>query len=659
MRGSFIMALLKKIFSSNTLLLAFLLAGTFLIYQPGLYGDYIFDDLSNITNNAALEIKEFSWQAIYEAAISSFSGPLKRPVSMLTFAFNASTTGFDAPLFFKLTGLLVHLGTGLAVYWLAGLLLARFRQPYIGTMRPSAVDWTRLLITGIWLLHPLNLSVVLYIVQRMTSLAALFSFLAVAMYCKGRQRLEVSSPLGWLLIAVAFVVWLPLAVLSKENGILIPALVLVVEITAFDFRKLDRENKIRLGVLGFIAVAIPAFVALVATITWNATLMGSYYLRDFDLTQRLLTQARVLWFYIGLTLAPQNSTLGLFHDDFATSTGLLLPVTTLLSCAGLVFLLVAAFYSKRRFPVITFGILWFFAGHLLESTVLPLEMVHEHRNYLPIFGLIFAGCFMVLERFPANVSKQLLVSAVVAYMMLLAAITLLRAERWGDSVTHAVNEVENHPDSERAQQQLGRTFMLMMIDTPKDEYYLAAKEALEKCVRLTKINVTAHFSLLQLAYLIEKPIAPEIVDAAVRVLSEGPLPPATAQAFRTLIDCQLFAYCKLPDSDVIRLANAALTNPRGTTGVTTQIAIFLAQYYIDKIGDGDLAVLTLKNALERNPESTALHLSAGRVYRVVGDFARAVPHLAEAARLGAVGTYRIEIAEEQQKLKRDYEKSHK
>jgi Flp pilus assembly protein TadD len=126
-----------------------------------------------------------------------------------------------------------------------------------------------------------------------------------------------------------------------------------------------------------------------------------------------------------------------------------------------------------------------------------------------------------------------------------------------------------------------------------------------------------------------------------------------------LIDCQIFAYCKLPDSDVIRLGNAALKNPRGTTGVTTQIAIFLAQYYIDKVGDGDLAILTLKNALERNPVSTALHLSAGRVYRVVGDFSRAESHLAEAARLVSGGTYRIEIAEEQQKLKRDYEKSRK
>ncbi len=648
---------MKFSLSGNTLLLTLLLAATFLIYQPGLYGDYIFDDLSNITNNTALEIKELSWQAIQDAAISSFSGPLKRPLSMLTFAFNASTTGFGAPLFFKLTGLLVHLASGLAVFWLAGLLLMRFRPLVNNMVGPAPPDWTRLLITGIWLLHPLNLSAVLYIVQRMTSLSALFAFLAVALYCKGRSRLEMSQPFGWALIGVVFIILLPLSALSKENGILVPVLVLVVELTAFEFKKLSRADRIRLGLLGLVTVAIPAILFLGATISQNSTLMGSYKLRDFDLAERLLTQGRVLWYYIAMVLFPNNSDLGLYHDDIVTSTGILTPITTLIAWGGLVGLLVIAVLMKRRFPAITFGIFWFFGGHLLESTVLPLEMVHEHRNYLPIFGLIFAGCFALLEYVRIDVYRRLIIFAVTAYMVLIAVVTILRAEQWGDSLTHAVHEAQNHPDSERAQQQLGRIFMFMMIDTPKIEYYLAAKEALEKCVRLTKISITAHFSLIQLAFLIEKPVDPAIVDAAERVLSTGPVPPSVAQAFRSLVDCQIFAYCKLSDNDVVRLANAALTNPRGTIGVTTQIAIFLAQYYIDKIGDGDLAVLTLQKALVRDPKSVALHLSAGRVFRVVGDFKRSAMHLEQAERFSSLGAYRNEIVEEEKKLKRDSDKS--
>lgn len=646
----------KKLLSNN-LLLALLLAATFLIYQPGLYGDYIFDDLANVTTNTALEINELSWRAIHDAAVSSFSGVLKRPVSMLTFAFNASTTGFGAPLFFKLTGLFVHLATGVAVFWLSGQLLKRFRSSVSSPERSDSADWTRLLITGIWLLHPLNLSTVLYIVQRMTSLSALFAFLGVAIYCVGRQRLNSSRPHGWALIGAVFILFLPLSVLSKENGILLPVLLVVVEFTAFDIRELGPKDRARLWMLGSITVVIPIFIALTAILLREPRLMGGYEVRDFDVSERLLTQGRVLWYYIFMVLLPKNSSLGLYHDDFVTSTGIFEPVTTFFAWAGLIGLLILAFSLKRRMPAITFGILWFFCGHLMESTVLPLEMVHEHRNYLPIFGLIFAACFFVMEGTRTNSYRRLTIFAVSAYMVFIGAATLLRAEQWGDSVSHAIHEAQNHPTSERAQLQLGRMFMLMIIDAPRIQYYVAAKEALEKSILHSKISVTAHIAAIQLAFLTEQSPDPAIIRAAERVLSSGPVPPSVAPAFRALIDCQIFAYCKLSDDEITRLANAALTNPKATHGVTTQIAIYLTQYQIDKMGNGDLAIATLRNALQRDPTSAALHLSMGKVLRVVGNFQSSAKHFEEAKRLDSVGTYRTAIRDEQQKLKRDSEKS--
>ena len=651
------MTSIKFRFAGNALPLLVLLAVTFLIYQPGLYGDYIFDDLSNITTNSALEIKELTWPALRDAAMSSFSGPLKRPVSMLTFAFNASTTGFGAPLFFKLTGLIIHLGTGLAVFWLAGLLLARFRSRGSIFRMPHAPDWTRLLITGIWLLHPLNLSSVLYIVQRMTSLSALFAFLAVAVYCKARERLEQSQSYSWALIGAVFLILLPLSVLSKENGVLIPILLLVVELTAFDYKKLGRADRLRLGSLGVLTVVIPGILILFGIFSQDYRLVGSYAVRDFDMFERLLTQGRVLWFYIGMTLLPSTASLGLYHDDLLTSTGLFTPITTLLSLGGLIGLVVMALMAWRRIPVITFGIFWFLGGHLLESTFLPLEMVHEHRNYLPIFGLIFAACYLAMNwtRFESN--RRLMTFAMTGYMLLMGIVTILRAEQWGDNFTHAVREAENHPNSERAQLQLGRILMLMMNEQPRVEYYVAAKEAFEKSAQLSKVNIGAHISLVQLAFLTQQPFDPAILTSAKRVLASGAIPPSAAGAFHALVNCQIYAYCKLPDEEVTRLAEAALTNPHGTPGVTSQIAIYLVQYQIDKMGNGDLAVLTLKKALERDPKSAPLNLTAGRVYRVVGEFERSAESLERATRFDSVGTYQTAISEEREKLMRDRNKS--
>jgi tetratricopeptide (TPR) repeat protein len=284
-------------------------------------------------------------------------------------------------------------------------------------------------------------------------------------------------------------------------------------------------------------------------------------------------------------------------------------------------------------------------------------MVHEHRNYLPIFGLILAGCFMVMDWIRVESYRRLITIAMVAYMLLMGVVTILRAEQWGDNLTHAVHEAENHPKSERAQLQLGRMFMLMLIEEPRTDYYVAAKEALEKSAQLSKVNITAHFSLIQLAFLTKQSIDPAVVAEAERMLASGPISPAAAGAFRALVDCQIFAYCKLPDDEVTRLANAALTNPRAIPGVTTQIAIYLVQYQIDKIGSGDLALQTLKNALARDPKSAALYLTAGKIYRVVGEFERSAQNLEQATRYDYVGTYRTAISDERQKLTRDRNKS--
>src|SRR5690606_22250451 len=148
-------------------------------------GDFIFDDWSNILQNERLQVDHVSSEAIWQAALSGDSGPLKRPVSMLSFWANYYTTGLN-PFFFKVTNLLIHLGNVLALFMLAGLLLRAPALRATAAIEPVSVA---LIVATIWLVHPLNLTAVLYIVQRMTSLSATFVILALVCYVVGRHRL--------------------------------------------------------------------------------------------------------------------------------------------------------------------------------------------------------------------------------------------------------------------------------------------------------------------------------------------------------------------------------------------------------------------------------------------------------------------------------------
>ena len=140
-------------------------------------------------------------------------------------------------------------------------------------------------------------------------------------------------------------------------------------------------------------------LAAMAYVYWSNPqwLWAGYDLRSFTLFERLLTEGRVLWFYLGLIVFPQLEHLGLYHDDIAISTGLFTPWTTLPALVGLAWLAFLSWWTRTRAPLVSFGIAWFLIGHAMESTVLPLEIAHEHRNYLPLLGILLAAAWVLLR----------------------------------------------------------------------------------------------------------------------------------------------------------------------------------------------------------------------------------------------------------------------
>ena len=232
---------------------------------------------------------------------------------------------------------------------------------------------------ALWLLHPIQLLPVLHVVQRMTSLSALFLLAAVWLHISAREQ---GGRAGLVKLIVAWVILWPLSFLSKETGALFPVFVLAWELIVrrSTVGHLDRFARGFAMLMGLVLLAAMAYV-LSPRGQW---LWAGYELRGFSLAERVLTEGRVLWFYLGLMLLPRLEAFGLYHDDIALSTSLFTPWTTLPALLGLAALIWLAWWLRRRAPLVSFGIAWFFIGHALESTVLPLELAHEHRNYLPL-----------------------------------------------------------------------------------------------------------------------------------------------------------------------------------------------------------------------------------------------------------------------------------
>ena len=178
----------------------------------------------------------------------------------------------------------------------------------------------------------------------------------------------------------------------------------------------------------------------------------------------LLTEPRVLWLYIRWTLFPRLGDLGLYHDDIVISTGLWSPPTTAMAIAGLLLLAAAALATARRWPWFTFGVAWFFTGQLLESTVFPLEIAFEHRNYLADLGVLFAllGCMLLLR--PRFSRAGLRVTLVGLLTLAYAGVTLARSHEWRNPLSLASAEAANHPASPYATYGYGQQLANLVLD---------------------------------------------------------------------------------------------------------------------------------------------------------------------------------------------------
>lgn len=349
------------------------------LYLAGLGGPLLFDDFASVGALLRAQGLPDDWLAY----VLSPTGPLKRPVSMLSFLANAALNGDDLRAW-KATNLALHCGIGLLIGVLVQRLLSC--RPEFSTRLATGLA---LFVAAWWTWHPLHVSTVLYTVQRMTQLSALFTLSGVLLHVdtRLRGRDDWRSRIRLWTVYVAF---LPLAALSKETGVLLPALVGVLEFTAL--RGLgDPGLRRHARHLLALFLLLPLTIAIIYYgMNFEARIWEPHVRRGFTPWERLLTQARVLLEYLGQVVAPSRARLGFFHDDTTLSTSLFSPPATAGACTLLAALALGAVVLRHRAPLVAAGVLWFFAGHLLESSIFPLELMFEHRNYLPSFGILFA-----------------------------------------------------------------------------------------------------------------------------------------------------------------------------------------------------------------------------------------------------------------------------
>lgn len=557
--------------------LLILLAAAGALFAAGLPGGFLLDDFPNLSGLERVREGAVYGGIYLSEGVTGFPG---RPLSYLTFFLQAKSWPGD-PLAFKAVNIALHLVNGALIYLVADRTLRQIGRRDAPTLA--------LVGAALWLIHPIQISTVLYVVQRMTQLSALFCLCGILAYLRGRQLAaagRINAGYAWMTGGLAL--GTPLAILAKENGALLPLYVAVLEFTLL--ANTTRPPRWKQWAAVFLALPPLALAAYVAFSAWVDT-------------ARVYTQAVVLWEYVGKIVLPRPRAFGIYYDDYAAAAPPWASFATAAALAAWCAAVALAVVYRRNVQVLSFAVLWFVAGHLLESTVVPLELYFEHRNYLPLLGpaLFLAWVTKRLwERASGPRTRRVHAGLGAAALVVLAGVTWVEARTWGDPLRQVVVWASERPASPRAQYALGMQYLYA-------ERYAEAGQVLAQGRAMAPHETYFGLAWLLIGCLTDEVALPEARDVA-RDFARFPMRPVISNLLENLVLQLEHGTCRrVSVEDALGLAESLLSNPR-VTGQFRWAALYSKGRLLALQGHLDPAVRALEDADAILPNLGVLHL---------------------------------------------------
>lgn len=625
-------------------LLSLAIAVTVVIYYSGLSGPFIFDDFPNILNNEQIKLEKLTTENLRLAAFSTETGPLARPVAMFSFALNYYLFGADV-YYFKLINLSIHCLNGILVFIFIRALLSVVFTAKGNGVSSDKVSLIAFLVASVWLVHPINLTSVLYVVQRMASLSATFVLTSLILYLKGRlfwRKGNRNHSYLYLAVAILSAVF---GVFTKENALLLPFYLFLIEWLVLLPSLPVNAQKTLFWRSAIILLIIPIGSIAIYYLSkgiWQTGFDG----RHFSLAERLLTESRILVSYLGMIVVPIPSEFSIYHDDIQVSVGLFSPWTTFASILFLVGLFIFVFRVSHRQPLFAFGIFFFFFAHLIESTIFALELMHEHRNYLASMGVLLAliSGLVLFESNKYHVSKLIRYGLVTVFCCFFAVITHSRVLAWQDLNRLAMTELENHPDSARAHYQAALVFTSLGRNDIGEVSIEYKQKAIDQFLISANLNTQSDAAGLLAAIFIygledrgdlntlssmlsgNQLLAPSldipenVYERALESLRTDIITEEAVVSLVRMSSCERSKDCYFPEGVIDSMFAGLMENPR-LIEHSIRAAVLLEEMSLRKLQANELdsALSLVRRAIEINPHMAMYKIHGAEIFSVAGD----------------------------------------
>jgi tetratricopeptide (TPR) repeat protein len=593
------------------LILIFFLLGSW-AYSNTLQAPFYFDDIQNIVDRSAIRLESLSLKNLIKAGQEGTV--VSRPLANISFALNYYFHQFDVRGY-HVVNIAIHILTSIFLFYLFFVLLSTSAINRDIPHKKLIAFFAALL----WLVHPIQTQSVTYIVQRMNSMAAMFYIIAIICYASARLAAGKRSSILWF--GGCFFAGL-MAIASKEIAATLPFFLLL-----YEWYFLQDMSLVWLKRQKFYFAAIVLFLLFLTFFFLGQNpienVLAGYKYKDYTLLQRLLTEPRVIFFYLGLFLLPLPSRFSLEHD-ILFSESLFSPPATLVSLIAIAGLLAASIILARKHRVLSFTLLWFWGNLIIESSFIPLELVFEHRMYLPsmfLCLLIALYCFRYLKTWMA-------VAVMVSLVLVGSGWTHARNAMWREPLLFHKSNVANAPNSYRAHYNYG-------LELYKEAQYGAAVQHFSKTLELEPRHLFANQDL-GLAYT----MAGDYENALKHFLEVLRVAPDHAD---TYVDIGYLYTRKDDTQNALLHYNKALQFEPGNADTHKRIG-----YLYASVEQFEKAIFHFQQALSLSKEYLfEMNNSLGIVFASIGKYDLAIDHFSKALSINPENKqikYNLELA---------------
>lgn len=568
-----------------------LIGAVLVLYYQTLQSPFLFDDYDNILKNSNIKIDSLNLESVGHV-LRANQPTSNRNLAYLTFALNYYW-GQDNPASYHVVNIVIHLACGVLVGLLFYQILTTGWLKDIYHKHTLLIAWTGALI---WATHPIQINAVNYIVQRMTSLSVLFSLITMILWMVGRRKLVRRNIYQAILLwCTATCFWL-VALHCKQIAVIVPLLIMGIEFFLVNRGKLAFDPM-------WVVVSVACFAVLILfymDFRPIDTIMNGYHGRDFTLQERLLTELRVLWFYVKLFYVPLVDNYSFLHS-FSISKNVLTPCTTLVSFVSWILIVFFSFRFRRRWPVFAFVVFWYLSAHLIESTIIPLEIIYEHRMYLPSIALAFGTVIAIYESLVINFkSKKIFIVSICMIIVVICSATFTRNMDYKTDISLYLSEYKKNPEFDRIKLELA--FALLRSGYGRDGGNL-----LEELVRKSPNNIGYLSYLYMYLYGDKKDLvrARHIYDKIIGIIDGNGK--KRGSDYKSLITLAYFNHNNGLYEHTIQILDYVFLTMNGSN------LWYLRGASFEKLGKFDRAAEAFETAYVKNPDDALTQFRYGKL----------------------------------------------